>query len=272
MLLTKSNWIFRHFRTLLIELLFRTFRLVRDSYPPTSNQTDNRAYDVCVGNSRSLQYFEFSCWIDGITLATVEEFGKLLLDASNCSSPLVVDVARAWQNQKVPAPLPSFKQSKVLVRALQRLGQASAEFRLLILQTVERCLLRDPSPLPMATLIVEFAENESLLMNDQMRYLLHYAKSLILFESFTGSDRRLALVQMLQSTFSKEFFPLSLLICNGCPRSKFALGREDCLDVSWQLTNFSLLLQGGDSARCMAFLRRILPITLMVRCLHVCYY
>ena len=74
---------------------------------------------------------EISCWIDGISVANVETFCKLIGDAYSLSLNSKVKVGIAWEKAGLPRPFPKVAISPMLVTALTNLTGFSEDFVLL---------------------------------------------------------------------------------------------------------------------------------------------
>jgi hypothetical protein len=210
--------------------------------------------------------YETACWVDGITKQTREEYCSLLQDVANVSFPIVIELANACHKANLPNPVPLSRLSTILVRALQRMPQASMEFSLLTIQVVTKCLLRDLQPLPLAVMILDAVEREDLASTrPAIDDLVEYARSIVFFDRYIGSDRFRLAVGLLKSCFCRDSYPLAWL-APGCgtgqPRRPAG---QDYISLTRQVTHMAAICEGDDRVRCCNVLRRLLPVAIVVR-------
>lgn len=240
---TRSEAILREARAIMLDLLCR----------------------VIPGHRGDEALYEATCWVDGLTKGTIEEYCALLQDATNVSTPIFIELAHAWRKADLPHPVPNSNLSMILVRALQRLPHASKEFSLLTVQVVIKCLLCDLKPLPLAVMIVEAAETEDMVSKHTIvGDLAEYARSIIYFDRYSGSDRNALAMRLLRSNFSEDSYPLVWLAPSPASRTRRIPSGVDCLSLMQQVTHMAAVFEADCRVRCCNVLRRLVPIAIVV--------
>lgn len=205
--------------------------------------------------------YELSCWIDGMTTETLNEFFTVLQNTSGLGSLLLF--ANAWQQVRPGTTVPSLPASPLLIQALQFLPRASEEFATLVGQIAFKSLLFIENPIALAIFLQQacqaLREHESNASCSIVKKLGKYAKFLIGF-----SDRFVPLED-------SELFSISVMLGlhSNDAQTPSPIPRRlcfvDALVLVRQLTH--LIAVAGDSdlrVRMMETLRRLIPVVVSV--------
>jgi len=241
------------------------------------------ADDECAQSFR----YEFSCWFDGMTAATMDEFCNIVQDASQASLNSLVVMAKKWEQAGMQGPVPFLPVSSILVQALRRVSCFSKSFAILTCQVGARCLLYHHDPIPLALLIAYSLDDErdardKLRRGDAieragqaMTDLTAYARCLVQRDPPKEKERMHLFGSMLQSLYSSESYP-SVVVNSETVQSPMArcrvhgvqgaMIREDVLSLFRLLYHLIILHHESEArARCIQSLRRLLPVVLEVR-------
>lgn len=216
--------------------------------------------------------YEASCWIDGITDRTLNDFCSLVQQSANATTPDIVTFALAWRNADLPDnPLPNAHPSAILVQSLQLLTQASDEFTLLTVQVLAKCLLHDANPLPLAALILD--ASKTVAGHPVFGQLVEYARSVLHFDRYVASKRNDLAMAMLKACFAKDSYPLALLapaLPSGSNNDsslvdeKLANASQDYVTLVRQLTHLTNVADDANCASILPLIRQILPVAISV--------
>lgn len=219
---------------------------------------------------RTIWKYEATCWVDGLSSATVNEFCRLIEKTVLATMPTFVTLLRAWRSAGLPVEsIPTTQPSSILIQALEMLPKTSDAFSLLIMQVASKCLLFDINPLPVAALILDAAHKP------KTHSLASYARSLIYYDEYTATKRISLVMQMLTDHFSVRSFPANLfLTCRSvvAPRAPLILAPDmkafaklDCLALAQQILHLATISREGGHESFDKLLRRMLPAALSVR-------
>jgi hypothetical protein len=239
--LTRSDIVLQEARTVCILLLHRL-----------TNRDD---YDT---------QYEASCWVDGVTTGTLDEFCCLLKDSSSAINPIFLELVHAWRKASLPSPIPTRQLSVLQIRGLKHLNKASEEFTLLTVQVLTRCLLSSANPVPLAVLILDYADDA---IPSNMEDLVEYARALVFYDKFSSATRTVIVIRLLQSTFGGGY-PSEWLKASTVTRRKIARKcfNDDCLALTQQMKHV-IIIREKDAREhyFLDLLRQLLTVSLMVR-------
>lgn len=157
---------------------------------------------------------ELSCWIDGLTADTLEDFHSVLQQALYQPFRFTLEFAKIWRDcfgNTVP-PMPF---SPLMIQSLLLIKKVSPQFVILYTQVATNSLLFHSSPVDLATTIKELCRQERL--DGQSIYINHLERLISFHERSSGSRDFLAISEHLQSLFSEGRHPLLRLINQMCP-------------------------------------------------------
>jgi hypothetical protein len=250
-MITRSDELYQTARQVLIDLLYRG----------ESNALHRE--DEC----RLCLKYEISCWIDGCYDDVVDELCLLAEESSNNSLPPLVSLFQAWEHCELPPPVPDLRVSSLLLRALQLIGKMSSEFTLFTQQVASKSLMYDTNPIPLAALIVYNAESGSnKLDKDAYHPIALYAKSLVQFSNFSGTDRLTYLQTLLQGSFKDD--PVMKILKKNCDTDERFTGCVTFVDYLALLRQVGHLSQVSDIPSSNMFtdlFKRLLPLVIVVR-------
>ena len=215
-------------------------------------------------NNNHETWYEASCWVDGITQATLQDFSSLLKVPTNEMLPTSIEVVHAWRKANIPLrSLPLQQLSPLLIRGLKHLKQASSEFGALIAQVVTRCLLTYANPVPLSLIVLEY------VMCDDVHYasrhvtdLVEYAKMIAFYDRCTKSVRTKLRDQLLETTFRHADVRQTTQQSKQFSQKYF---NEHCLALTQQAKHLVLAIEDDDiSLRLLHYLRRTLTAAIVV--------
>lgn len=220
--------------------------------------------------------YEAACWVDGVTLATLDEHCSFLQESTTLASTIFIDLSHAWRKIGLPAPVPKSQVSTILVWALRSLSRASNALGFLIVQVATKCLIRDLDPLPFAVLIIDAVETEHTASTYFIGHLKEYAQSIVYFDRYSGANRAALATRLLKVCFSSDSYPLTLLASNShavrSPGNRFHLmyDGDDCLSLNRQMIHLAAAFEDDGRVRCDYVVQHLLPVTIVVRrtCKH----
>jgi hypothetical protein len=215
-------------------------------------------------------WYEASCWIDGLTNTTLQEFSSFLKEstANSAVPPISVELVRAWRKANLPLrSLPTRQLSPLLIRGLKYLKQASLKFGTLIAQVVTRCLFTYENPVPLALMVLEYVNNDNIrTMPAQVTGLVEFANMIAFHDQCSRSARTALRDQLLKTTFRCSTRPVvgsrPTKRHIQCSKKYF---NDHCVALTQQVKN--LVLVNGDDVpvpSLLVYLRRILTVALIV--------
>lgn len=219
--------------------------------------------DSAEGETQKCLKYEISCWVDCMTEGLVAEFCAILEEASQLHFKSEIFLLQAWKKAGLPQPMPALLVSPILMVAMSSStgGSRSDGMALLLNQIMTKCLLYHHNPLPLAALICYFysAEKEDPLVQ--------YSSSLTSFETESESKRGELILQLIESTFSKESFHFKILrLLSEDENEKLALGllnemsKDDAVAATRQLLHILACSDSEATLRnCLSLIRLLLP-------------
>jgi hypothetical protein len=226
----------------------------------------NRSNDT--ESNRSLDY-EATCWVDALSMECLEGFCKLLNEASLLSLSSVASVGLAWTKAGLPGSVACIPFSAVLTTALSQVPGHSSGLALQTFQVATKCLLYQRNPLPLAALIVylrEKAEQSDMAKSDSGEELWKYAQSLLKMELVAEEQQQL--LAMVVSGFLSRTSLLyrTVEFATGEHIFEVSPSHGEAIVASRLLIHIMKISEGcaSTTTRCVALLRRNLPILLQV--------
>jgi hypothetical protein len=229
-----------------------------------------------VDNSSALEY-EFSCWVDGVTTETLDEFCSILQDSSGLSFQSVIVFAKAWQEANMKNSVPPLPVSPILVQALQNLPRASKNFARLTCQVAVKCLLYQTNPLPLAVLIQDACQRvlnveSSAIERSSVQQLAQYSRTLVHYDESSESEEKAELlVSVLNSSLSGGSYRELLAFRTGtrsgerrqATPSKTSF--SDAVVLVRQLAHLVTVSRENElSSKYVNMLRKLVPVALVV--------
>ena len=209
-------------------------------------------------------WYEASCWVDGTTKATLQEFSIFLKDSANSAAtpPISVELVHVWRKANLPLrSLPTWQLSPLLVRGLKYVKQASSEFGSLIAQVVTRCLFASEYPVLLALMVLENLKSDDVDSSPtHVSDLVAFASMIAFHDRCTRSARAALRDQLLETTFrsSTQTAEHNRPFC----REYF---NDHCIALTQQVKHLVLVNRDDDPAlSLLSFLRRTLTVALMV--------
>jgi hypothetical protein len=248
-MITRSDEIHRTARHVLIDVLSRGER---------------RAFDRDAENKLCIEY-EISCWIDGCYDEVVDELCLLVQESSSNKLPPLASLFQAWEYSGLSSPVPALRISSLLLHALQQIGKMSSDFTLLTFQVASKCLMYDTNPIPLASLIVYHAESSKEMLEKDMHPIALYAKSLVQFGKFSGTDRLTFLDSLLQGSFKDDSVMMFQEKCKGDQKFTGFFSSFDHLALLRQIAHLSLVLDVSRRNVFTDLFKQLLPIAFLVR-------
>ena len=216
---------------------------------------------------------EISCWIDGISVANVETFCKLIGDAYSLSLNSKVTVGIAWEKAGLPRPFPKVAISPMLVTALTNLTGFSEDFVLLTIHVAACCILFHKNPMPLAAMLNSCDINlDSFAKISSVKFLVRYAKALIADDT----SKMTTLYEMVSSNFSQrsQLFHIAQFVNDQVPAlvgndswSRYQSPSTEQADVASRFLLHLAKISYGSSKviiRCIHLLRRTIPLMFSV--------
>ena len=224
-----------------------------------SHINSNSDYESC---------YEASCWVDGITKATLSEFSNSLLkDSANTMPPISMQLVQAWRKANLPLDsIPTRQLSTLLIRGIKHMNQASLEFGALIAQILTRCLFSYENPLPLAVMILEFIRCDDLQTTPtHINDLVQCANVLVFYDQYSKSARTALRNQLLEITFRNATFPMVRQATTTTHHFSRKYFNDHCLALTQQIKNL-ILIQGDDdpAQSLMSSLRHNITVALLV--------
>lgn len=252
------------------------FSIVREVLQKLISKVIPFKTDINLNSEFSVDY-ELSCWLDGVTIQTLDEFIVCLQESSQNSFGTIIMNARAWQQSGFKGSIPVLPVSPCLVSALQNLHRASKAFALLTCQVACKGLLYLTNPLPLAALINE--SYQQMLTGDAseagayLQPLAEYSATLLHFGESTGTQKHKLLFSALGRLFSRGSFPnlggpSGFHTCE-VRNSNVAFSLKQQSDELALIRNLNHLITisgtTSDSTTYRNLVRRLAPVSLAVR-------
>lgn len=219
---------------------------------------------------------ELSCWIDGLSAATLGDFHSVLQQVLHQPFRFTLDFANIWRDCFGNRAVPRMPFSSLMIQSLRLIHKVSSQFVLLYVQVATNSLLFYGNPIALATVIKEVYRQERL--DGQSVYINRLDRiisELLLNGESDRSRKCVALNEHLQFLFSEDRHPLLRLInrVKQCKPRERILSSNDPLLLGWE--DLTLLVRQGsnsivsreyDQGAFSKELRSVLPALLLVRC------
>lgn len=196
MLVTESDEILNKLRSIAFSVLVKLLLMNHNS----NGDTDKSCNDV-------IEY-EITCWLESVTMNTLNEYCSLIEQCITDSYMSVIVVAQAWNNAKLPNPMPPLTFSSLLVHAIRNINQSSKAFSICTCQIAIKCIMYMNNPLPLAALILDSYDSTgkttSSCIPEVHNIVRQYAQSLIDYNNYSGTTRIEICYQMLHLTFGEN--------------------------------------------------------------------
>ena len=190
--------------------------------------------------SHSLEFnYEWSCWIDGVTRDTAEDFKKAYFESTMDNGVIQSRalVAAAWRKVGMTRPIPHRTVTPLLIRSLHQRSRYGKEFVNLTAQVTLKSLLFLRNPLPLAAVVVSLETDFQSSSFDQLATYAHF----VLFLGERNSERHRNLTcPILSSLLDTKADPVQLIALTPLPlrsTSIYALP-EDCIALFRAIWHF----------------------------------
>ena len=218
-------------------------------------------------NNDHESWYEASCWVDGITSTTLQEFTSFLKESASAMPPISVELVHVWRKANLPLSyLPTRQLSPLLIRGLKHLKEASFECGALISQVVTRCLLSCENPVSLALLILEYLKNEDThTMPTHVTDLVEFANLIAFHDRCTRSARKALRDQLLETTFRCLTQPNSSRTTKLHGQFSKEYFNDHCVAITQQMKHLVLVdRDDGPAQSLLLYLRRTVTVALVV--------
>ncbi|GAX15438.1 hypothetical protein FisN_8Lh261 [Fistulifera solaris] len=162
---------------------------------------------------RSFVADEISCWIDGLSIATLSDFFSVLQQILQQPYHFTLQFAKIWLDCVGDKAVPRMPFTALMIQSLRLVHQLSSQYTLLYSQVATNALLFHNDPVALATVIKEVHRQEKLggasVCIDRLVQLIDE----LFFNERSGESKQLiTLGEHLESLFSSSRHPLLCLI------------------------------------------------------------
>jgi hypothetical protein len=213
---------------------------------------------------------EISCWIDGLSIATLGDFYSVLQQGLQQPYQFTLQFAKIWLDCVGDKAVPRMPFTALMVQSLRLVHQVPSQFTLLYSQVATNALLFHSNPIALATVIKELHRQEKLDGQSVcIDRLIRLIDEVFLNGGSCKSKQLIVLGEHLGSLFSCNRHPLLCLIQNVKKRASLSisnpsLGWEDISLLVRQCSN-QMVWYENDRKALSNGLKSLLPGLLLVK-------